>query len=58
MDFQFEKNGRSLIAVDAGWQKNGCSVYEILSEDGTTIDTLMVSPLDDIASTVAEWRKS
>lgn len=58
VDYQFEKNSRSLIAVDAGWKENGYSVYEVQAEDGTVIDTVMVHPLDDIQSTIAEWRKN
>lgn len=58
MDFHFEKEHKPLVAVDAGWQKNGYSVFEVLSEDGASVDTLLVHPLDDIENTVAEWLKS
>jgi hypothetical protein len=58
MDFEFEKNGKHLTAVDAGWKESGYSVYEIINdEDGTVIDTVMVHPLDDIAHAVDEWLK-
>lgn len=57
MDFQFEKDHKQLVAVDAGWKESGYSVFEVLAEDGSVVDTLMVHPLDDIENTVAEWLK-
>lgn len=55
MDLQFEARGKRFIAVDAGWQKNGYRVYEILDETDSYVDTVMVHPLDGIASVVDDW---
>lgn len=53
MDYHFVRNGRSLVAVDAGWQENGHSVYEVQDMDGAVIDTVMVHPFGTIEDILA-----
>jgi hypothetical protein len=58
MEYQFKKDQKQLVAVDAGWKENGHSVFEVEDADGGFIDTVMVHPFDSIENAVAEWIKA
>jgi hypothetical protein len=57
LEFRFEAKGKRLIALDTGWKKNGCSIYEIQDETDAYIDTVIVHPLDSVADVVDSWVK-
>lgn len=55
VDFTFYDGVKHLTAVDAGWEKNGYRVFDLLDDSGTVMDTLMVHPLEDIQEAVKQW---
>jgi hypothetical protein len=58
MEYQFEKDHKQLVAVDAGWKKNGYSVFDVQDANGSFVDSVMVHPFDSIENAVAEWLKA
>jgi hypothetical protein len=47
--------GVAYLAVPAGFQDGGCDVYDVTTKTGTFVDSITVSPLDDVQVKLEEW---
>jgi hypothetical protein len=58
-EFFFEHNGVEYTTFPAGWEENGCDVFELVKtvgEDEVFVDTLYISPLEEVAEAVDRWK--
>jgi len=60
-EFFFEHNGVEYTTFPAGWEDNGCDVFELVKtvgEDEVFVDTLHISPLEEVADVVERWKST
>lgn len=55
MDYTFDYEEQTYTAVNAGWEKNGETVYDILDEEGEFVDSVTVHPFDHISIVIQKW---
>ncbi len=55
MDFTFNFKGEAHTAVNAGWEKNGETVYDILDTEGEFVTSVTVHPFDHISIVIDKW---
>ena len=55
-EFYFTKGGEQYTVFPAGWEDNGCDVFEIaLSDTGEFVDSILVSPLESVEEAFERW---
>lgn len=55
-EFYFEHAGVDYVVYPAGWVENGCDVFDIsLRSNDEFVDTVYISPLDEVADVFAAW---
>ena len=55
-EFYFAYAGIDYTVFPAGWSDNGCDVFEIVkSESEEFVDTIHVSPLEDVSDAFDRW---
>lgn len=58
-EFYFDHESKQYTVFPAGWVENGCDVFEIvLSETDEFVDTIFVSPLEDVSDAFDRWKAS
>lgn len=55
MDFNFTSGSIDLIATDAGWDKNGERVWEIMTSADEFVADVTVRPFDNISNVIEKW---
>ena len=52
----FEHKGAEHVATPAGFQVNGCEVYDIYRGE-TLIDGIAIGPMEDIVEAIQNWKR-